>query len=267
MPTRITPLDVKTYANTEIFRLGEKIYENELVKHRFQTDYGLRASVRSKGNYHVEMIVENEQLFGRCTCPAGSTPCEHKVAILLAWQNEPSSFTSYQNLRKAIREKEKRTLVEVLVNLSEIFPELSGFFLHDSIDDELMAIREDVADIFDFPHTEKINPLEIVEPCKILFVRAKYLRHENKWQHARILMFEILNRILALVDQNQLLQPFQENFIMDIADDYEEIVLADQEFEKIKKEIAQEVKELLNHETAEKHGVYLDQLKSRLDMN
>jgi len=153
------------------------------------------------------------------------------------------------------------------VNLSEIFPELNGFFLHVSPEDELKSIREDVADIFDFPHTEKINPLEIIEPCKILFVRAKYLRHENKWQHARILVFEILNRILALIDQNQLIQPFQENFIMEIADDYEEIVLAAPEFEKNEKEIVQQVKELLEHETAEEHGVYLDQLKGRLDMN
>ena len=267
MPTRITPLDVKTYTNAELYRLGEKIFENDLVKHRFQTDYGLRASVRGTGNYHVEMIVENEQLFGRCSCPAGTTPCEHKVATLLAWQNEPSSFTSYQKLRKAIREKDKSTLVEVLVNLSEIFPELNGFFLHVSPEDELKSIREDVADIFDFPHTEKINPLEIIEPCKILFVRAKYLRHENKWQHARILMFEILNRILALIDQNQLEQPFQENFIMEISDDYEEIVMADPEFEKHALEIAGEVRELLQHETAEEQGVYLDQLKGRLDLN
>ncbi len=267
MPTRITPLDVKSYSNAELYRLGEKIFENELVKNRFQTDYGLRASVRGKGNYHVEMIVENEQLFGRCTCPAGTTPCEHKVAILLAWQNQPSSFTSYQDLRKAIREKDKSSLVEVLVNLSEIFPELSGFFLHDSSEDELKSIREDVADIFDFPHTEKINPLEVVEPCKILFVRARYLRHENKWRHARVLIFEVLNRILALIDRDQLIQPFQENFIMEIADDYEEIVLSDPDFEKNEKEIVQELKELIEHEAAEEHGVYLDQLKSNLDIN
>jgi len=74
MPTRITPLDVKSYTNAELYRLGAKIFENALVKHRFQTDYGLRASVRGKGNYHVKMIVENEQLFGRCSCAAGTTP-------------------------------------------------------------------------------------------------------------------------------------------------------------------------------------------------
>jgi uncharacterized Zn finger protein len=264
MPSRITPLDVKAFAPFDLYRKGEQIFENDLVKHRFQTHFGLQATVRGKGNYKVEMIVDGEQVFGRCTCHVGSTPCEHQVAILLSWVNEPSTFTSYQTLRKAIRLKDKSTLIDVLINLIEAFPDISSFFLIPPGVDETEAVREDVANIFDLPHSEKIDPSEIIEPFQILFVRTKLLRNEGKYQIARIILFEFLNRTLALLDWQQTSASFQENFIAEIADDYEEIALADPEFEEDKNDIQKEVEEILEHESASTEGVFLDQLCEKL---
>lgn len=264
MPSRITPLDVKAFAPHELYRKGEQIFENDLVKHRFQTHFGLQATVRSKGNCKVEMIVDGEQVFGRCSCHFGSAPCEHQVALLLAWVNEPSTFTSYQMLRKAIRLKDKSTLIDILINLIEVFPDISSFFLTPPGIDEVEAVKEDVANIFDLPHSEKIAPSEIVEPFQILFVRTKLLRNEGKYRLARIILFEFLNRTLALLDWQQTTAPFQENFIAEIADDYEEIALADPDFEADKQEIKKEVEEILEHESANAEGVFLDQLCEKL---
>lgn len=264
MPSRITPLDVKAFASHEIYRKGEQIFENELVKHRFRTNFGLQATVRSKGNFKVEMIVDGEQIFGRCPCHVGSTPCEHQVATLLAWVNEPHTFISYQELRKAIRAKDKSTLIDILINLIEVFPELSSFFVSQPGVDETKAIREDVANIFDLPHTEKIDPHEIIEPFQILFVRSRLLRNEGKYDQARILLFEILNRTLALLDRHQTTEPFQENFIAELADDYEEIALADPDFEERREVILKEAQEILDHESAAPEGVFLDQLTEKL---
>ena len=266
MPTTITPLDIRVFSGHELYRKGEQIFENDMVKHRFQTNFGLHATVRSNGKYRVEMIVDQEQLFGRCTCHAGSTPCEHQVATLLAWLNEPASFISYQTLRQSIRIKDKMTLVDILVNLIEVFPELSRFFVTTPSEDEFQAIREDVADIFDFPHAQKLDSNEIKEPCRILFVRAKLLRNEAKWEQARILLFEILIRMLALIDQQQLTKNFPEGFIADLADDYEEIVLADPDFDLHADAIKKEATDILAHDCADVEGVFLDQLKKRLGM-
>ena len=187
MPHRITPLDVQSFAPKEVFLNGERIFENNLVKNRFQTNFGLKATVRGEKNYHVEMIVDNEQLFGRCTCHIGNSPCEHQVAALLAWLTEPATFVSYQTLRKAIKLKDKNALVDILINLCEAFPELSHLFdLFPGVD-ELKIIQEDVADIFDFPRTAKIDPQEILASFHILFIRARILRGEGKWTHARII--------------------------------------------------------------------------------
>lgn len=267
MPSRITPLDVKAYASQEIYRKGEQIFEEGLVQNRFQTSYGLQATIRGKGNYRVEMIIDGEQLFGRCNCAMGSSHCEHQIAILLSWLNESKSFISYQQLRKAIREKDKNTLVDILLNLIEVFPELSQFFVRPVEMEEAKAVREDVANIFDFPHTQKIDPQKIVDACQILFVRAKILKNEGRWLLARLVFFEILNRTLSLVDSQQITGSFRENFIAELADDYEEITLLDPDFDVNEEKVKTEVKEILAHNSAELEGVFLDQLRQELNLS
>lgn len=260
-------MDVQTFASNETYRKGERIFENNLVKNRFQTNFGLKATVRGDKTLQVEMIVDNEQLFGRCTCHVGNTPCEHQVATLLAWLNEPKSFISYETLRKSIKLKDKNTLVDILINLCEAFPDLSRLFTVHPGEDELKIVQEDVADLFDFPHTEKIDPEEILASLTILFIRAKLFRTEAKYTHARAIYFEVLHRMLALLERNQLREAFPENTVVDIADDYEELCLSDPEFEDHKAPIQAEVEELLHHESAETQGVYLDQLKERLELD
>ncbi len=266
MPSRITPLDVKAFAEHEIYRKGEQIYESQLVKHRFQTNVGLQATVRSNGNYHVEMIVDGEQLFGRCTCPAGSAPCEHQVATLLSWVNDSHTYISYQSLRKAIRAKDKNTLIDVLMNLIEVLPEISQFFIDEPGIDQIKAVREDVADIFDLPLSQKIDPNDILKPCQILLVRAKLLRSEGKWNLARTILFEILNRTLALVEREQLSRPFRENFIVELADDYEELALHDPDFDEHRDDIKRQVVEILEHDATDIEGIFFDQIKDRLKL-
>jgi len=265
MPSRITPLDVKTYAEAEFYRMGEQIYEGGMVRHRFQSPYGLQAIVKGKDRFRVEMIVEGEKVFGRCTCPLGAGHCEHQVATLLCWLHEPQTFISHQELRKAIRSQDKNTLVDVFINLIEVIPELALFFLTPIEMDELTAIREEVADIFDFPHSHKIKPQQIIDACQILFARAKLLRSTGKWRESRIIYFEIIHRTLALVDREQTTTPFRENFIAELADDYEEIALNDPNLDSYSDEVRAEIKEILDHESAEPEGVLLDELLRKLD--
>ncbi len=264
MPSRITPLDVKTYAEAGLYHVGEQIYDNGLVRHRFQSSYGLQAIVKGKDKYRVEVVVEGEKLFGRCTCPAGSSRCEHQVALLLCWLNEPQTFISQQELRKAIRGQDKNNLVDVLINLIEVFPELSLFFIPPADADELTAIREEVADIFDFPHSHKIKPQQIIDACQILFARAKLYRNTGRWRNSRVIYFEIIHRTLALVDRAQITAPFRENFIAELADDYEEITLNDPNLDNYVDEVQEEVDGILEHESAAAEGVTLDDLRKKL---
>ena len=107
---------------------------------------------------------------------------------------------------------------------------------------------------------------EILASFQILFIRARILRSEGKWAHARVIFYEVLHRILALIDSNQLSSSFPESTVTDIADDYEEVALSDPTFEEDRDTIKKEVEELLHHDSAESEGIVLDQLKERLDM-
>jgi len=265
MPNRITPLDITAYASPETYQLGEQLFNKGCVRHRFQTLYGLQGTVRAKRPYRVEMIVDGEQLFGRCNCPNGGAHCEHQVAVLLSWVNEPSTFVSYQALRKSIRSRDKNELVDLLVNLIEIRPEMSQFFITPPHLDELAAIREQVADEFDFPPGAKIDPQIIVEACQVLFVQAKMLRTSGKWNAARTLFFELLHRCLALIDHIQIIKPFPENFIIDLADDYEDDAVNDPDFSAHLSQIGKEVKQLLEHESAEAEGVLLETIRQKVN--
>ena len=135
--------------------------ERQRIKTVFKIGNPVHEIIQTALDHHVEMIVDNEQLFGRCTCHVGNSPCEHQVSALLAWLTEPATFVSYQTLRKAIKLKDKNALVDVLINLCEAFPDLSRLFVISPGVDELETIQEDVADIFDFPHTELEHLLQM----------------------------------------------------------------------------------------------------------
>ena len=80
-------------------------------------------------------------------------------------------------------------------------------------------------------------------------------------------MFQILNRILSIVDNQKMTKPFPENFITEIADDYEDVSINDPDFKEHENEILVETKMLLDHDCAETEGVYLDQLRYKLQLD
>jgi len=222
--------------------------------------------VRDQKNLRVEMIVSGEQIFGRCTCQTGSSACAHQVAVLLSWIHEPSTFINYQTLRKDIRSKDKTALVDIIMNLTDVFPEISQFFTPLPGFKEEEALRAEVAFIFDYPHSYKLSPPEIIEPCRILFIHAHMLRNENKWQQARILLFEILNRTLTLIDRRQLVGTLPDNFVTEVSDEYEEVALNDPNFDDNTDKLMKEVAKILDHESADIEGIYLEQLRERLEL-
>lgn len=266
MAKRITPLDVQAYTTRDVFEKGERVFNDGLVKYRFQTNYGLHVTVRDKKRLRVEMIVSGEQIFGRCNCSSGNRACEHQVAALLAWIHEPATFINYDTLRKAIRRKDKTTLVDTLMNLTDVFPEISQFFVTLPGLDDLKAIRNEVGYVFDYPRSHKVLPADIIDPCQILFVHAHMFRNDGNWQSARILLFEILNRTLDLVDHRRIADPFPENFVTELSDEYEEVALNDPLFDENKDQILDEVSAILDHDSADIEGVYLEQLRERLEL-
>lgn len=266
MPTRITPIDVQLYADKDTYKKGETLYDKKAVKHRFQSNYGLQATVRDKSRFRVEMIIEGEQLFGRCTCPSGTRACEHQVATLLAWVSEPRSFISYQQLRKAIRQQDKNSLIDLLMSLSEVFPEISQFFVSIPGKTGRQSIQQEIADIFNHSSAKTGLSTDVIDSTQIILIRARYLRTKGEWVLARTIYFETLIRLLDLTDSTGSAKPFSESFVAEMADNFEECSVHDPNFELNKKDILKETQKILDHPSAENEGVFLEDLKARLEL-
>ncbi|MDZ7270354.1 MAG: hypothetical protein ONB17_01950 [candidate division KSB1 bacterium] len=263
MPTRITPLDIQALSDPKEYEQGMKYYLGGRVKARLRTDTGLLATVKADGLWRVEVVVEGEQIFGRCGCsPVRGGLCRHQVATALAFLDRPQSFLSLQEMRRLIRKQDKSALVELLVNMAVVVPEVAAFF---GEGDEAERLKEWIADLFDMPTGGGWSVEELLVPARLILQRALMLRVEGKWDQARRICFALLDAALALNDRKHGGVAYPESFMTALIDAYEGAALRDPELEQKRETVRQELQALLGHETAEVEGVYMEQLSQRLE--
>jgi hypothetical protein len=242
-----------------------KFFTSGRVKCRFRTDTGLLATVKADEQCRVEVIVEGEQIFGRCSCsPESGTMCRHQVAVALAFLEQPATFTTHQRLRKAIRKAEKAELVEILLNLTNVHPEIAGFFDADGEKSEVERLKRQIADIFDVQPGGRWSVSDVTVPAMIVLQRARMLRNAGRWDDARAVCFELLDKALGLDDRKHGAAGYPESFLSALADGYEGSAMDDPEIELKREKILAEIEALGRHDSAETEGVYMDQLMERL---
>ncbi|MDZ7316016.1 MAG: hypothetical protein ONB24_07830 [candidate division KSB1 bacterium] len=230
MPHSVTLPDIRAFVDSEIFARGETLYRLGGVRSRFHTAVGIKGVVIGEKKASAEVVIDKGQMFGRCTCQIGSGPCEHQTALLIAWANEPESFVNIDSLRKAVRAKDKEMLAETLLLLCETFPELCSLFTDSKGADELAALQKEVDAVFTFPEQVNLSFRELNVPVQILTVRAKLLRIEGKYRQARAVYFHLLRHVFMLNRTRRLGEAFPEEILIDLADAYEELCLADPHF-------------------------------------
>ncbi len=263
MPSRITPLDIQALSDPKEYEQGMKYFLRGRVKARLRTDTGLVATVKADGVCRVEVVVEGEQIFGRCSCsPVSAGLCRHQVAAALAFVDRPQSFLSLQELRKLIRKGEKNALVEVLVNIALVVPEVAAFF---GEGDEAERLEQWIRDLFDVPAGGGWSGEELLLPARLIVQRAQMLRAEGKWEQARRICFALLDAALTLNDRRHGAVPYPESFITSLLQVYEGAALRDPELAQKRERIRQELQALLRHESAEVEGVSMEQLSERLE--
>ncbi len=123
---QLTRREIQKMADAPIFERGEEYLASGLVEQRQREGDSLTASVRGSRAYRVE-ISEGPRF--RCTCPFEfSGPCKHVVATLLAYIEAPSSFERPDPLYRALRQRNKDELIQMLVELLADRPEAARRF-------------------------------------------------------------------------------------------------------------------------------------------
>lgn len=262
MPTRITPLDIQALSDPREYEQGMKYFLGGRVKARLRTETGLVATVKADGVWRVEVVVEGEQIFGRCSCsPVGGRLCRHQVAAALAFVDRPQSYLSLQELRKAIRKGDKAALVETIANIALVVPEVAAFF---GEGDEVERLAQAIRDLFDMPAGGQWSVHELIVPAQLILQRAQMLRVAGKWEEARRICFLLLDAALTLNDRKHGAAGYPESFMTALIDAYEGAALRDPELEQKKDLVREELRALLRHESAEVEGLYMEQLRERL---
>ena len=266
MPTRITPLDIQALSDPKEYSQGMKFYERGKVKSRFRSDTSLIATVKADENCRVEVMVDGEQIFGRCTCsPESSNMCRHQVAVALAFLEKPTTFIPYEKLRKAIKKTDKSSLVEMILHITNVIPELASFFNIDLDDREIDRLKRQIADIFDLQLSGHWQITDITIPASLMLQRANMYRNAGYWEESRIICYELLENALAFDDKKHCAAGYPENFIPMLTDAYEGTAMNDPQLESKRQMVLTEINKLSEYESAEVEGVYMDQLIERLE--
>ncbi len=115
-------------AGDRYFQRGVDYFERGLVYSLAQYGERISAEVHGTETYQVQLWIENEDLYSRCTCPLGVEGefCKHCVAVGLTWIDEPpvrqsgkaapaKVGTTMEDVRDYLARQERDTLVRMIL--------------------------------------------------------------------------------------------------------------------------------------------------------
>ncbi len=81
----VTIEQIKKLVEEPYFSRGEKYFKDGMIKISSVSDGEVKAKVLGSVVYAVELFLMNEQLDGRCSCPAFHDigPCKHIAAVAM----------------------------------------------------------------------------------------------------------------------------------------------------------------------------------------
>ncbi|WP_369408750.1 SWIM zinc finger family protein [Wolbachia endosymbiont of Pentalonia nigronervosa] len=128
---------IKDLIDEPYFSRGEFYFNNGMVHIISVKDYCVKSKVVGSGVYRVTLRYGGKHLDGECSCPAFENwgPCKHMAATGFALiqynshgyqsSSECSDRIDEQNrFEKALRKKTKQELIEIIIRLSDCYPEI-----------------------------------------------------------------------------------------------------------------------------------------------
>lgn len=259
--------DIKRLCDEKIFERGDDYYEAGRVRNRLRKGKLITAEVIGTAAYQVSVYLSGNKVEASCSCPYDwGGYCKHIIATLLALTKEPESFRDLSNIRSLLNKKHKDELIETILNIASVQPELIedlGLDLEEN--EEYDGIRA-VCNIFDsFEIAEDLDISDLIKRLQVIAGKAKGLQEKGKFDLARGIYFEILKGCLEIEDMYGSGEIFPDSFIVDMVEQYQSIALSDDDFDKKKSVIQKEVDKLLKYEASEFIEIQLEELITDLD--
>lgn len=129
---------IKAFIGEPYFSRGVEYFKDGQIKLTAISETLVKAKASGTRVYKVEATFENSRVGGQCSCPAFEEfgPCKHLAATLLTWiaydngstyrssQQSMDQIAEHEEFERMLKRKTKNELIEIIVSLSDDYPEI-----------------------------------------------------------------------------------------------------------------------------------------------
>jgi tetratricopeptide (TPR) repeat protein len=184
------------------------------------------------------------------------------VATLLAWLEEPESFHSQEDLHSQLSRLTKAELIDRLLEICEIYPEVAEAMVEGEAFDHKAAMEMAFSSLHpsdDWDEEKAVAGLELVAR------KAEDLLERGEYEQARRIYHALIVGCLKIDEEYVSTEIFPVGLVARFAEGYEEAVRADSQWKGHIDEIMKEIREIERFDfIAEQEGVFLEELKAEL---
>jgi hypothetical protein len=255
---------IQKRCDTQVYQRGQEYFHTGKVRRRVRTARGIRAEVVGTQVYTVIIDERRGDFITICTCPYGQSwggDCKHIVATLLAWIDEPGSFSLVKDFHDALKEKSKEELAKILSEICEIYPQIAQEFLEEVGYDPRAAVQNVLgSDVVE----EGSTTTELTQRLEPIAKRAEVALSRGDAELARRIYHELILGCLRLDDEYGSVEIFPDGLIYGYVQGYHEAVEADPEREQKEALILGEIAPMEKSEAAEIEGVEFSEVRKLL---
>jgi hypothetical protein len=233
---RFEELDHKTLSRVgtpEAMARAQALVQGQKVQHGYRLADRLRGVVLDKKPYPVEVrITDDQQLSYVCACPhqGEGELCDHVLALLWAWVEEPAKFLQQKDLQERLKKYSKKELVEIILDLAGRVPEVRGVLKEE--EEGLEDILESIDRVVEEISSDSPSLADAEAKLRRAQVRADRMAQSGRLSEARSIYFYMLDNILGLEERLKKGEIFSPEMKKELFEEYCQFIHEDRHLEK-----------------------------------
>ncbi|MCP5101093.1 MAG: hypothetical protein GY943_36545 [Chloroflexi bacterium] len=126
--TKISEVAIRSRVGARSFTRGQRYYEQDAVFSAWVEGNTLKGkcwgSLPQPYRIWIRLGAQGIEA-GECSCPVGNGGhCKHVAALLLTWLHQPDHFEAREPLEKALKQRKKDALIQLIQQMIARYPEL-----------------------------------------------------------------------------------------------------------------------------------------------
>lgn len=207
--SKITENKIRRRVGDRSFARGKHYYEQGVIMSPWLQGDTLKAKCWGSmpQPYHIWVQLGQGGIeSGECSCPIGSGGhCKHVAALLLTWLHDPDSFQKIEPLEKALGQREKSDLIQLIRQMIARYPDLEEI-VHlppvgsttstTSINSDL--IRRQVKQAIkqaDYGHAYYGAVAGIVSALESIMQQAEVYQEQGDWENTAVIYCTVLDEL------------------------------------------------------------------------